>query len=138
MPSVAVLVPAGGVGTRLGRRTPKQFLSLGGASDAAMAPWNALEDLGASSLAFPAFTVCLAIAILRYRLFDIEVILRRTLVYAILTGLLALAYFGAVVVLEAVVRPLTGQSDSPLVSVISTLAIAALFVPLRRRVQILP
>jgi hypothetical protein len=79
--------------------------------------------------------VCLAIAILRYRLFDIEVILRRTLVYAVLTGLLALAYFGAVVVLEAVARPLTGQSDNPIISVISTLVIAALFVPLRRRVQ---
>ncbi len=79
--------------------------------------------------------VSLAIAILRYQLWDIEVIVRRTLVYAVLTGLLALTYFGAVVLLEALVRPLTGQSQNPLVSVLSTLAIAALFGPLRRRVQ---
>ncbi len=111
------------------------FLSLGGVSDTTLAPWVALERLGSFNLAFPAFTVCLAIAILRYRLFDIEVILRRTLVYAVLTGLLALAYFGLVVVLEGVVRPLTGQSENPIVSVLSTLVIAALFVPLRRRVQ---
>ncbi|MCC7360816.1 MAG: hypothetical protein IT317_15140 [Anaerolineales bacterium] len=86
-------------------------------------------------LAFPAFTVCLAVAILRYRLWDIEVILRRTLVYGVLTGLLALAYFGAVVMLEQLVRPLTGHSQNALVNVISTLLIAALFGPLRRRVQ---
>jgi uncharacterized membrane protein YedE/YeeE len=74
-------------------------------------------------------------AILRARLWDIDLLIRRTLVYAALTGLLALAYFGSVLVLEGLVRALTGQSQSQVVTVVSTLAIAALFVPLRRRVQ---
>jgi hypothetical protein len=111
------------------------FASLLGASESTLAVLRRVGALDLTVFAFPAFTVCLAIAILRYRLWDIEVILRRTLVYAVLTALLALAYFGAVLLLEGVVRPLTGQSQNPLVSVLSTLAIAALFVPLRRRVQ---
>jgi len=77
----------------------------------------------------------IGMAILRSRLWDIDILIRRTLVYAALTGLLALAYFGSVVVLEGLVRLLTGQSQSQVVTVVSTLAIAALFVPLRRRVQ---
>jgi hypothetical protein len=79
--------------------------------------------------------ISIGVAILRSRLWDIDILIRRTLVYAALTGLLALAYFGSVVVLEGLVRLLTGQSQSQVVTVVSTLAIAALFVPLRRRVQ---
>jgi len=77
----------------------------------------------------------IGIAILRYRLWDIDLLIRRTLVYALLTGLLALAYFSSVLVLQNIFGALTGQSQSTLVTVLSTLVIAALFVPLRHRVQ---
>jgi len=76
-----------------------------------------------------------AIAILRYRLFDIDVIIRRTLVYSVLTAMLALVYLGSVLILQAVFGALLGDSQNSLVAVLSTLAIAALFVPLRARVQ---
>jgi hypothetical protein len=86
-------------------------------------------------LSFALVPIALAIAILRYRLWDIDVIIRRTLQYSLLTGLLVLVYFGGVVVLQAVYTGLTGEGGSPLVTVITTLAIAALFSPLRRRTQ---
>ena len=78
--------------------------------------------------------ISIGIAILRYRLYDIDHIINRTLVYGSLTAILALVYFGAVVVLQAALRGPTGQ-ESTLAVVVSTLAIAALFNPLRRRMQ---
>jgi hypothetical protein len=78
--------------------------------------------------------ITIGIAILRSRLFDIDIIIRRTLIYSILTAMLALFYFGSVVVLQQILRPLIG-AESDLAIIISTLAIAALFNPLRRRVQ---
>ena len=75
-----------------------------------------------------------ALAILRYHLWDIDLIIRRTLQYGLLSLLLGLVYFGMVVVLGQVLLAFSGQ-ESPLVVVLSTLVIASLFTPLRRRVQ---
>jgi len=76
----------------------------------------------------------LGVAILRYRLFDIDIIIRKTLQYTLVTGLLLLIYFGIVIVLQQVFTQTTGQGSTAAV-VLSTLAIAALFNPIRRRVQ---
>ncbi len=77
------------------------------------------------------------IAVQRYRLYDIDRIINRTLVYGSLTAILALIYFGSIITAQAVAHSFTGQSDEPtIVLVASTLLIAALFQPLRRRIQI--
>jgi len=79
--------------------------------------------------------ITLGIAIFRYRLWDIDVILRRTLIYSSITALLALAYFASVLAMQTAFGALTGQRQSALVTVLSTLLIAGLFVPVRARVQ---
>jgi hypothetical protein len=78
--------------------------------------------------------VAAGVAILRYRLYDIDVIINRTLVYGSLTATLVAAYFGGIVVLQRLFVVLTGER-STLAVVASTLLIAALFNPLRSRVQ---
>ena len=82
-------------------------------------------------LVVPVFTY---IAILKYRLYDIDVVINRTLVYGSLTATLVVLYFGGIVVLQRVFVLLTGQ-QSTLAVVASTILIAALFMPLRRRIQ---
>ncbi len=112
----------------------------------AVIPWQALsvipELLGyralipqsLTSLLWLAIPTALAIAILREGLFDIDVIINRTLVYGGLTGMLAALYFVGVAFLQSAFRAAAGQ-ESPLAIVLSTLGIAALFNPLRRRIQ---
>ena len=88
------------------------------------------------NLSFAGVPVAIGLAILRYRLYAIDLIINRTLVYVTLTATLALVYLGGVAATQTVFRGLTGQDQQPqLAVVISTLVIAALFNPLRRRIQ---
>ena len=85
---------------------------------------------------FSAVPIAVGFAILKYRLYDIDIIINRALVYGSLTLTLLLVYFGGVTATQALFRTLTGQQQqSQLAVVASTLAIAALFNPLRRRIQ---
>jgi hypothetical protein len=82
----------------------------------------------------PGVPIAIGIAILRYRLYDIDLLINRTLVYGLLTATLVVLYFVGIVVLQSVFVGLTGE-QSTLAIVASTLLIAALFNPLRRRIQ---
>jgi hypothetical protein len=93
-----------------------------------------LED--AVTLSFAGVPVAVGIAVLKYRLYDIDILINRTLVYGSLTVMLALIYLGGVTTTQAVFRTLTGEEEQPqLAIVVSTLVIAALFNPLRWRSQ---
>lgn len=98
--------------------------------DGADAAWDPIIPL-----LFVLVILASSIAILRYRLYDIDRIINRTLVYGLLTAVLAMLYFGLVVALQEVSKPLSGNSD--LAIALTTLIVAALFLPVRRRVQAL-
>ncbi len=98
--------------------------------------WFELTGAAIFSAAGNLITISIGIAILRYKLFDIDIIINRTLVYGSLTAMLALVYFGCVTAGQALLGALTGQQRLPQIAIVaSTLAIAALFTPLRRRIQ---
>jgi hypothetical protein len=97
-------------------------------------PWWSLVSSAGWWVALTIVPLSLSIGVLRYRLYDIDIIINRTLVYGSLTATLVALYFGGIVVLQRVFVLLTGQ-QSTLAVVASTLLIAALFTPLRRRIQ---
>jgi hypothetical protein len=111
---------------------PIWFLTNAPIEEASRALFVVLDALIVSSL----IPVAAGIAILRYRLYDIDVVINRALVYGSLTVMLVVVYVIGVVALQAALRAVSGQ-ESTLAVVASTLAIAALFNPLRRRVQAL-
>jgi MFS family permease len=89
-----------------------------------------------STVAILAVPAAIGVAILRYGLYEIDIVINRTLVYGALTAALVAVYFGGVATLQALLRGLTGQEQQPQFAiVVSTLAIAALFDPLRRGIQ---
>jgi hypothetical protein len=93
-----------------------------------------LQD--ALTLSFAGIPIAIGFAVLKYRLYGIDVVINRALVYGSLTLLLALVYFGGVTATQALLQTLTGQQRLPqLAVVVSTLVIAALFNPVRRRIQ---
>jgi hypothetical protein len=94
--------------------------------------YRAVDSL--STLVLAGLPVAVGIAVLKYRLYEIDLIINRTLVYGSLTVMLVALYFGGIVVLQRIFVTLTGQ-QSTLAVVASTLLIAALFTPLRRRIQ---
>jgi hypothetical protein len=96
--------------------------------------WIERAALAYFTVAGEAVPIAIGIAILRYRLYDIDLLINRTLVYGSLTATLIALYFGGIVVLQRVFVLLTGQ-QSTLAVVASTLLIAALFIPLRRGIQ---
>ena len=99
-------------------------------------PWWFDLLFSVAVLGFAGVPVAIGFAVLKYRLYDIDIIINRTLVYGSLTATLVAIYFGGVAATQAILRALTGQTDQPqLAVVVSTLVIAALFNPLRRRMQ---
>jgi hypothetical protein len=97
--------------------------------------WLTLVD-NLNQLSYAGVPVAIGFAVLKYRLYDIGILINRTLVYGSLTLILAFVYFGGVTAIQALLQTLTGQQEFPqLAIVVSTLVIAALFNPSRQRIQ---
>lgn len=86
------------------------------------------------NIVFIGFPLIIGLTIFKYRLYDIDVIIRRTVQYAVVSAVLAIAYFGSITLIQGGLTAVTA-TNSPLAIVLSTLLIAALFNPLRQRVQ---
>jgi hypothetical protein len=98
--------------------------------------WSVTVSIGIISVALLGLPLFTGIAIVRHRLYDVDLLINRTLVYGSLTVLLALVYFGIVTATQAIFQSLTGQEQQPQLAIVaSTLVIAALFNPLRRHIQ---
>ena len=81
-----------------------------------------------------AIPIAAGVAIFRYRLYDIDLLINRTLVYALTTAAIGAAFFGGIILLQSLLRPMTGGSE--IAVAVSTLASFALFQPFRRRIQL--
>ncbi len=119
------------------------FLLLGFGVPTVLRLFNSFDNLGllpymilitAISLVLLLIPLSLALAILRYRLWDVDVLINKTLVYGTLTGILALLYAGSILLLQYLLRGIIQQNNA-IAIVVSTIAIYALFQPLRRRIQ---
>ena len=98
--------------------------------------WSTTVSIVIISIALLGLPIFTGIAILRHRLYDIDVVINRTLVYGSLTAMLVALYFGGVATTQAIIQALTGREDLPQIAIVaSTLVIAALFNPLRQRIQ---
>jgi hypothetical protein len=102
-----------------------------GSPDVLPLPIRVMQE--ASILSFVLLPLAIGAAILRYRLFDIDLVINRALVYGSLTALLAGVYLGSVLLLQLLLQPLTKESD--LAVAVSTLAVAGVFGPARRSIQ---
>jgi hypothetical protein len=105
-------------------------------SDTTNAQWLGWTGFVLLTIGVLGVPISMGIAVMRYGLYHIDMLINRTLVYGLLTGMLAAVYFGGVAATAAIFRTLTGQEQQPqMVVVVSTLVIAVLFTPLRRRIQ---
>jgi hypothetical protein len=130
---------------RAGRTQRQQikWLAYGGAvsvgavfASGVIAIWSHNASIAVVSLGLLVLPIFTGVAIARYRLYEIDIVINRTLVYGALTAALVGVYFGGVATSQALMRALTGQEQQPQFAiVVSTLAIAALFDPLRQRIQ---
>jgi hypothetical protein len=130
---------------RAGRAQRQQikWLAYGGAlvvgavfASGVISIWSGNVGIAVISVGLIGVPIFTGVAIARYRLYDIDIVINRTLVYGALTAALVAVYFGGVATLQALFRALTGKEQQPQFAVVvSTLTIAALFNPLRRRIQ---